>query len=134
MTIFRPVLPGRTVQFQDESHPSQAGSNVSFPLVQQPSSDPPYLHEFDQQRAAFRLRKPRLRVDDISISVERPVIEQAFVVQSTDWGFVETGAHVTPQPEDGRTLELAEGVADVATAQSVPTETSKYCDPGSEDL
>jgi len=81
------------------------------------------------RRTQCRVRIPRIYVHDVSSPGRRPVIERAYIVQSVDWGFVETGAYLTPQPEDGRALELAETVADAATAQAVAHETPEFYEP-----
>lgn len=74
---------------------------------------------YDHDRTTYAIRRPRLVVDTLDTDVQRPVIEQAFVIQETDWGFVGTGAYLTPRPDEGEAREFATMVADAATKQAL---------------
>jgi hypothetical protein len=78
---------------------------------------------YDHQRTTYAIRRPRLIVETLDTAVQRPVTEEAFVIQTTDWGFVGTGAFLTPDPDSGEALDLATTVADAATKQAVEYQT-----------
>lgn len=78
---------------------------------------------YDHQRTIYTIRRPRLVIDTLDTDVQRPVIEQAFVIQATDWGFIGTGAYLTPRPDEDEARQLATTVADSATKQAVEHQT-----------
>lgn len=73
---------------------------------------------YDHERTTYYARYPRLFLEGLPASIERPVDENAFVVQSTDWGLIETGAYLTPKPDSGQAQELAELLADTVAADA----------------
>lgn len=84
---------------------------------------------FGFSRTAHWHRRPVIRLHKIPASVQRPIIECAWVVQSTAWGLVETCAYLTPDPEQERARELAVGLAD-----SIMQQVTTYPEPTVDGL
>ena len=80
-------------------------------------------------RTVHSHRRPVIRLHEIPASVSRPVIECAWVVQSTAWGIVETCAYLTPDPDQGRARELAGELAD-----SIMHQVTAYPEPTVDGL
>ena len=63
------------------------------------------------RRTAFSQRRPLLyKHGQYDGGVSRPVFVYAFVLQRIDWGFIETGLYLSPDPNPGRSLDIAETV------------------------
>lgn len=81
----------------------------------------------DYRRTTFSHRQPLLyKYGQYDGGVSRPVFVFAFALQVTDWGFVETGLYLSPDPDPGSPLDIVETVTDTLTnrAERLPTPTS----------
>lgn len=75
------------------------------------------VNDFD--RTTYSQRRPILYLDGLSESVQRPVLEYAFVIQSTAWGLVETAVSLYPDPEQDRATEIAVSMGDNVLKQAL---------------
>jgi hypothetical protein len=63
------------------------------------------------RRTTFSQRRPLLyKHGQYDGGVSRPVFVYAFVLERTDWGFIETGLYLSPDPNPGRPLDIVETV------------------------